>query len=184
MKKKGILALLVLNVAIMCLSTGCGVSHSSPEGVVKSLVKYSQKGNTKKVLNCYGMNDKQADENTKEEIQAVAAYYEAMKSQDIRIESCDIIEKYDDYDYVYVFYKVELSKNKEYPRVETYFVNKNGKKYNVIPTKDITSEMSSQAESAYQAFMDSDAYKQYLKDYDTFVLKNPNFEEELVLKLN
>lgn len=182
MKKLRIIALLMICFAVMYIFSGCGVNHDSPEGIVKSLVKYSEKGKDKKILDCYGL-DKDADEATKTEVASTIEYFQAMKSDGITLVACDTIEDFGDYAYVYISYLVDLKKDKAYPRIETYLVKRQDKDYCVIPTKDITTEMSEAAMNAYATFMASDAYKQYQNSYDEFILKNPNFEEELAIKL-
>ena len=77
---------MTLCLAAMFLFSGCGVKHGSPEGVVKSLVKYSEKGKEKKVLNCYG-TDKNTDEEIKKEAENMIAYYDAMKYKGITLVS-------------------------------------------------------------------------------------------------
>ena len=182
MKKFRVLSLLTLCLAAMFLFAGCGVKHSSPEGVVKSLVKYSEKGKEKKVLNCYGA-DKNADKEIKKEAENMIAYYKAMKSKGITLKGCDVIQDYKTYSLVYISYEVKLKKDKAYPKIETYLVKKDKKKYYVMPAKEITSEMSREAANAYKIFMSTDAYDEYQKDHDAFLLKNPTFEEELAMKL-
>ena len=182
MKKFKVLSLLMLCLAAMFLLAGCGVKHGSPEGVVKSLVKYSEKGKEKKVLNCYGV-EKNADKEIEKEAENMIAYYKAMKSKGIKLVSCDVIEDYETYSLVYISYEVKLKKDKAYPKVETYLVKKDKKKYDVMPAKEITSEMSQEAADAYKTFMTTDVYKEYQKSHEAFLLKNPSFEEELAMKL-
>ena len=182
MKKFRVLSLLTLCLAAMFLLAGCGVKHSSPESVVKSLVKYSEKGKEKKVLNCYGA-DKNADKEIKKEAENMIAYYRAMKSKRVKLVGCDIIQDYQTYSLVYISYEVKLRGDKAYPKMETYLVKKDKKKYYVMPAKEITAEMSQEAAAAYKTFMTMDAYKEYQKSHDAFLLKNPSFEEELAMKL-
>ena len=78
---------------------------------------------------------------------------------------------------------MKLKKDKAYPKVETYLVKKDKKKYDVMPAKEITSEMSQEAADAYKTFMTTDVYKEYQKSHEAFLLKNPSFEEELAMKL-
>lgn len=182
MKKFRVLSLLTLCLAAMFLFAGCGVKHGSPEGVVKSLVKYSEKGKEKKVLNCYGA-DKNADKEIKKEAENMIAYYKAMKSKGVTLKGCDVIQDYKTYSLVYISYEVKLKKDKAYPKIETYLVKKDKKKYYVMPAKEITSEMSQEAADAYKIFMSTDAYDEYQKAHDAFLLKNPSFEEELAMKL-
>lgn len=182
MKKFRALSLLTLCLAVMFSFAGCGVKHGSPEGVVKSLVKYSEKGQEKKVLDCYG-TDKNADKEIKQEAENMIAYYDAMKSRGITLVSCDIIQDYKTYCLVYISYEVKLRKDKSYPKIETYLVKKDKKKYYVMPAKEITSEMSQAASAAYKTFMTTDVYKEYRKSHEAFKLKSPSFEEELAMKL-
>lgn len=182
MKRKRFAAILMgCLMVVVCLS-GCGVSHGSPEGIVKSLVTYYEKGNEKKVRDCFGVK-KDEDKETEKQIASTIAYFEAMKSKGITLVSCDLIEDYKDYAYVYISYIVEINKNKAYPKIDTYMVRSNEGEYYVIPTKDVTEEMSQNAKTAYASFMTTEPYKEYLKSYETFLIKNPNFEEELTQKL-
>lgn len=182
MKRTRLIVMLMVCLAAAACLSGCGVSHGSPEGVVKSLVTYYEKGNEKKVLDCYGLA-KDADKKTEEQIASTIAYFEAMKSKGITLVGCDLIEEYKGYSYVYISYIVEISKNKSYPKMETYMVKEDGGKHYVIPTKDITEAMSQEAKTAYATFMTTEPYKEYVKSYETFLIKNPNFEEELTQKL-
>lgn len=183
MKKCRITILLLMCLAAALLMSGCGVSHKSPEGVVKSLVKYAEKGSAGKMEECYGMG-KEADKATSAQIESMIKYFKAMKSEGITLVECDVIQDYKSYVYVYISYTVDLAKDKSYPKLDTYLVNKKDNKNYVIPAKDITTEMSKAAETAYTTFMTTDPYKEYKKSYDAFILKSPNFEEEISLKLN
>ena len=180
MKAMRKVTLLLLCLLMTGALTACGGGHGSPKGIVKSLVKYSVAGKESKIEDCYS----QVDDLTKQEIASTTQYYEAMKADGMEVTSCDIIQDYGDYSYVYITFGVKLSKDKSYPRVETYFVKKDNKKYYILPSSQITTQMNQQAISAYEEFQNSDAYKQYQKDYETFLLKSPNFESELALKLN
>lgn len=183
MKKFRTTVLLFMCLAAAMLLSGCGVSHKSPEGVVKSLVKYAEKGNTGKVEECYGVEGK-ADKETSDQVETMIKYFGAMKSKGIKLVECDVIQDYTNYAYVYISYEVELGKDKAYPKLDTYLVNKKDNKYYVIPARDITTDMSKAAGTAYTTFMTKDPYKDYKKSYDAFILKSPNFEEELSQKLN
>jgi hypothetical protein len=44
--------------------------------------------------------------------------------------------------------------------------------------------MSSAAAEAYAKFMETDLYKDYAKEYDTFIRKNPGYEDKIAGKLN
>ena len=43
--------------------------------------------------------------------------------------------------------------------------------------------MNQQAADDYAKFMTTDAYKNYAKDYDTFIKKNPGYEEKIAGKI-
>lgn len=51
-------------------------------------------------------------------------------------------------------------------------VGKKEKDYNILPPSKITDDMRTQAASDYVKFMTTDTYKQYTKDYDTFIKKS------------
>ena len=56
--KKGVRLLLVC-LMFMVVASGCGVSHKSPEGVVKSLIKAYDKGKEKQSWNAMELMEKQ-----------------------------------------------------------------------------------------------------------------------------
>lgn len=183
MRKAHKILTFVLCMAVVLSMGGCGVSHSSPEGVLQSLIEYSQKGKTKKIQDCYGIK-KDIDDVTKAEIESKEKYFEAMDAKGITVVSSGVIKEYKTYSYAYIAYNVELGKDKEYPRIETYYVKKIDGDYNVVPTKGISAKMSEAAETQYRAFMLTEPYTQYQKSYETFLRKNPSFEEELATKLS
>ena len=43
----------------------------------------------------------------------------------------------------------------------------------------ITDDMKTQAATAYVQFMKTDAYKTYTKAYETFIKKNPGYEDKI-----
>ena len=67
---------------------------------------------------------------------------------------------------------------KEYPCVETYMVGKQDKTYYIMAPSQITDDMKTQAATAYVQFMKTDAYKTYTKAYETFIKKNPGYEDK------
>lgn len=85
---------------------------------------------------------------------------------------------------MYIIYHMVLENKQEYPCISTYMVQKEDKKYYVLPPAKITDEMSKTAASEYAKFMTTDAYKTYTKDYETFIKKNPGYEEKIAGKLS
>lgn len=169
--------------AVLCLS-GCGVSHRSPEGVVKSLIKAYGKGSIKQAAECYGTSKKEMGEGLQKEIEAVLRYLDAHKQKKIRILECGKISQDKDAAYVYITYNLVLEDGQEYPCIGTYMTSKgDGKKYNIIEPSEITEDLSTWAARDYVQFMTSDAYKEYRRTYDTFVKKNPGYEDKITERL-
>ena len=146
----GVLVLLTLCVA------GCGgVSHKSPEKVTEELIQSYTDGKEKKVKECYNQAD-----NTEADLQAEITA--TLK-----------------YSYVYITYNLILEDDQEYPCVETYMVGKQDKTYYIMAPSQITDDMKTQAATAYVQFMKTDAYKTYTKAYETFIKKNPGYEDKI-----
>lgn len=181
MKRTKIFTIVFCLAAIFMLS-GCGVNHKSPEGVVKSLVTYYEKGKEEKIKDCYGIEG-EGDKDTLEEIRSTVEYFKAHGAKGVEFKECEIIQEYKTFAYVYVSYGLELAKDKAYPCLNTYMVRKKDKKYYILPTKEITEELSQQAKKAYTEFMKTDPYKDYQKSYEDFIKKNPNYENKLRSKL-
>ena len=146
----GVLVLLTLCVA------GCGgVSHKSPEKVTEELIQSYTDGKEKKVKECYNQAD-----NTE-------------------VQDCEILSENDKYSYVYITYNLILEDDQEYPCVGTYMVGKQDKTYYIMAPSQITDDMKTQAATAYVQFMKTDAYKTYTKAYETFIKKNPGYEDKI-----
>ena len=62
-------------------------------------------------------------------------------------------------------------------------VQKDGRKYYVLPPSMVTTDMSKEAAADYAKFMTTDSYKNYTKEYDAFIMKNPGYEELIAGKL-
>lgn len=182
MRKKAGWKAICIAVVLAFSVTGCGVNHKSPEGVVKSLLNAYDEGKEANIADCYGEKE-DTDKDLKAEIQATIKYFEAHKPKSIKVEKCDIIKEYKTYDFVYVTYKMILEKEKEYPCMNTFIVEKKNKKYYVLSAKEITEDMQKNTTTAYAEFMKSDTYKNYLKEYETFIKKNPGYEEKIAAKL-
>ena len=148
----GVLVLLTLCVA------GCGgVSHKSPEKVTEELIQSYTDGKEKKVKECYNQAD-----NTEADLQAEI-----------------ILSENDKYSYVYITYNLILEDDQEYPCVGTYMVGKQDKTYYIMAPSQITDDMKTQAATAYVRFMKTDTYKTYTKAYETFIKKNPGYEDKI-----
>lgn len=172
-----IVALLVLGM------TGCGgVSHGTATGVVKSLIEAYSEGKEKVVKDCYGKKDN-ADVTLQNEIEATIKYMQAHGTKKIKIVDTGTLSGNDSYTYVYITYNLVLEDEQEYPCVATYMVSKVDRKYYIVPATEVTAEMSAKAIEDYQEFMTMDAYKEYRRAYDTFVKKNPGYEDKLAGKL-
>ena len=179
--KKGIRLLLVCCVLMFAVS-GCGVSHKSPEGVVKSLIKAYDKGKDKNILDCYGIK-KKADKTTQAEIEGTKKYFKAHDPKSIEVIKCDAIKEYNKYAVVYVYYELNLGNKKAYPCMSTYITSKKDGKYYILPSDQVDEEISIQSASDYAAFMKTDVYKEYTKAYEVFIKKNPGYEDKITSKL-
>ncbi len=179
MKKSRTVILLTVILSAVFLLAGCGVSHNSPEGVVQSLIKAYDKGNIKRVLNCYDLSDGE-DPVFQEEAEEVISYFDMMGSKGVSLEDCNVIQEYEDYDYIYIYYLINLKGGSSYPKMSTFFVSTADKNYYIMSAGSITSEMGEQASSAYADFMTSQVYLDYEAAYLSFIQENPGFEESLV----
>ena len=178
----GAAVLIVLAIILIFAFRGCGVSHKTPEKVVRSLVESYVKGSERKIRNCYGV--KKADDNLQNEISATIKYFQAHSPKKVEINDCNIIYEDGDYTYVYITYSLVLENDQSYPCISTYMTQKIDNKYNVLPPSEITEELSMQAAEEYASFMQTDAYKDYVTAYETFTKKNPGYEEKIASKLS
>ena len=158
----GVLVLLTLCVA------GCGgVSHKSPEKVTEELIQSYVDGKESKVKDCYNQKD-----NT-----------EAHNPKKVSVQNCEILSENDKYAYVYITYNLVLEDDQEYPCVGTYMVGKQDKTYYIMAPSQITDDMRTQAATEYAKFMKTDSYKTYTKAYETFIKKNPGYEDKISEKI-
>ena len=173
----GVLVFLTLRVA------GCGgVSHKSPEKVTEELIQFYVDGKENKVKDCYNQKDNtEADLQT--EITATLKYFEAHNPKKVSIQDCQVLSQNDNYTYVYITYNLILEDDQEYPCVGTYMVGKQDKTYYIMSSSQITDDMRTQAATDYANFMKTDAYKTYTKAYDTFIKKNPGYEDKISEKI-
>lgn len=175
-------AAIVLVILLFSLLSGCGVRHSSPRGVVHSLLEAYAKGNERRVRDCYGQK-KEASESLQAEIDSMLAYLEAHNTKDIHIQETDVLWENDTYTCEYVLYVLELDSGQEYPCLGIYVTENKSGKYYILPPADITQTISSRTAEAYTKFMTTDIYKDYAKAYNTFVKKNPGYEEKIAARL-
>lgn len=178
----GVSVLAVLLLVIFGLK-GCGVSHKSPEGVVKSLIKSYADGNENRIKDCYGAK-KDTEKALQQEIDATIKYFKAHNTKKVEIQECDILSESEKYTYVYVNYGLVLENEQVYPCISTYMTSKQDGKYYVLPPSKVTDDMRQQAAGDYAKFMTTNTYKNYVKEYETFIKKNPGYEDKIAGKLN
>lgn len=162
---------------------GCGVNHKSPEGVVKELIQAYGKGKESKVKDCYGVK-KDTGKELQAQIDATIKYFQAHNTKEVVIDSCDVLSENKNYTYVYIIYKMQLENGQEYPCISTYMTVKKDKKYYVMSPSEVTEDMSKQAATDYAKFMTTNEYKKYTTDYETFIKKNPGYEEKIAGKVS
>ena len=178
----GAVALIVLIIIIVFAAKGCGVSHKTPERVVRTLIEAYTSGNESKVKKCYGVS--KADDSLQQEMDATVKYFSAFDAEKTEITQCDKIYQNGKNTYIYITYNLVLKNGQKYPCITTYMVQKkdNGKYYVLTPS-EITDDLSKQAAEKYAEFMNTQVYKDYTTDYDKFIKKNPGYEEKLAAKL-
>lgn len=174
----------MIMISILLLG-GCGtkVSHKSPESAVKSLISAYQNQDEKAVKKCFGVNpDKKCAKEIKKEIDYNMNYFKAHEAKKVEFKKAKSLGKFDKYELVYVWYDYKVKKQKEtleVPAMSFYYVKQKDKKYYVVPAKDVNEEMSENSRKQYSKFMKDDAYKDYDKAYQTFIRKNPKYENSL-----
>ena len=175
--------LVVLLIVIIFAVKSCGVSHKTPERVVKALIESYESGNEKKVKKCYGVD--KVDDNFQAEIDATIKYFAAHSPQKIQINKCDKISQDGNYAYIYITYDLVLKNGQSYPCISTYMTQKKDDgKYYILAPSEITNDINKQAAEKYALFMKTDAYQEYTVAYDKFIKKNPGYEEKIASKLS
>ncbi len=174
---------LIVFLALIFGLRSCGVSHKSPEGVARSLIKAYANGNQKKIKDCYGAK-KDTEESLQKEIDATIRYFDAHNLKDVEIKECDVLSENDKYTYVYVTYDMQLENSQSYPCINTYMTDKEDGRYYILPSSKVTDDMRKQAASDYAKFMTTNTYKNYVKEYETFTKKNPGYEDKIAGKLS
>ncbi|MGN8632592.1 hypothetical protein ACTNEW_13640 [Blautia sp. HCP3S3_G3] len=174
---------LIVFLALIFGLRSCGVSHKSPEGVARSLIKAYANGNQKKIKDCYGAK-KDTEESLQKEIDATIRYFDAHNLKDVEIKECDVLSENDKYTYVYVTYDMQLENSQSYPCINTYMTDKEDGRYYILSSSKVTDDMRKQAASDYAKFMTTNTYKNYVKEYETFTKKNPGYEDKIAGKLS
>ena len=136
-----------------------------------------------RVKECYNQKDS-TEETLQAEITATLNYFQAHSAKSLKMGSCEILSEKENYTYVYITYNLVLDDDQEYPCVGTYMVGKQDKDYYILAPSQITDDMRTQAASDYAKFMATDTYKEYTKAYDTFIKKNPGYEEKIAGKVS
>ena len=175
-------AVLLIVIGVIVGVRSFGASHRTAENVVKELVKASVDGNSGSMKDAYGING-EVMVDMQEAFDATAAYYKAHNVKKTEIKTSGTLFEDGDYTYVYVLYNLLLDNDQEYPCIATYITqNVDGKYYVLTPAK-VTEDLSAKATQSYQKFMTTDTYKNYTREYDTFIKKNPGYEEKIAAKL-
>ena len=174
--------LLLIIIVIIVGVRSLGSSHKSAANVAKALIQASIDGNISKMKDAYGISgDAMID--MQESLDAAIAYYEAHDVKKVNIKSTGTLFEEGDFTYLYVLYNLVLENDQEYPCIGTYIMQNVEGKYYVLPPSKVTEELSQKATDAYQKFMTTDTYKNYNREYDTFIKKNPGYEEKIAAKL-
>ena len=97
----GAVALIVLIIIIVFAAKGCGVSHKTPERVVRTLIESYTGGNESKVKKCYGVS--KADDALQQEMDATVKYFSAFEAEKTEITQCDKIYQNGNYTYIDVY---------------------------------------------------------------------------------
>lgn len=173
----------LLVVVLVCGIKSCGVNHKSPEKVIRELIGAYAKGDRDKVIDCYGVKKSAVEESLQKEIDATMKYFQVHNAEKITVEDCGVLFTDKAYSYVYVVYHMQLGENQIYPGIGTYMTESRDEKYYILPASQVTADMTEKAASKYAEFMNTEPYKNYTRSYDTFVKKNPGYEEKIAGKL-
>lgn len=182
MKKKTEILLLAL---MLMLAAGCGtkVNHKSPEAVAESLVNAYHEQDERAVKKCFGLDPgKDCKQEIQKEIDYNLTFFKAHDAVGIKIKEAKSLGTFDKKELVYVRYNYEIKGRKEKqeaPALGFYFLEKRGRKYYVVPAIDVTPDMSKISKKEFSEFSKTRIYKEYDKQYQNFIRKNPKYENEL-----
>ena len=175
----GVLLIIIL---VIVGTRSCSNSHKSSENVVKELITAFVNGDEKKMKDSYGISgDVTVD--VQEELDAAGAYYKAHNAKKMEVTSTGTLFSEGKYTYVYIVYDLILENDERYPCIGTYIVENLEDKYYVLTPSKVTEDLSEKATEAYRKFMTTETYKQYTIDYETFIKKNPGYEDKIASKL-
>ncbi len=174
--------ILIAVVVLVFVLKGCLKNRNSAEGVAERLIEESVGGNTGKMAACYGISG-EPDAALASEMEAAVKYYAAHNAKKVSVVKSDILFEDDTTAYVYVRYNLVLEDDQEYPCLRTFMTQKTDKKWTVMETSAVTDSMKNMAQDAFDKFTTSDTYKEFNKDYETFLKKNPGYEERIATKL-
>lgn len=179
--KKGVLLMLTASIMIILMgSCSNGVKNKSPEDVVRSLILSYQDQDTQVVKECYGIEEEEVQEDVQKEMDYNMRLFKAYQADKIKFEKSDSLGESGESQLIYVWFTYETEETeKKCPVLSFYYVNKNGKRYYVVPAKDVTEEMSTYSRNAYEKFMNTSTYKNYQEDLKKFQEENPSYKEEL-----
>ena len=104
--------LVILLIAIIFAVRSCGISHKTPERVVKALIESYESGNENKIKKCYGVT--KADDNLQAEIDANIKYFAAHSPEKIQINKCDKIYQDGNYAFIYITYDMNKQAAEKY----------------------------------------------------------------------
>lgn len=181
--KKGIIIGIVMMFILLMGGCGTKVRYKSPEAVVKSLISAYQNQDQKAVKKCFGLDpDKKCAKEIKKEIDYNMNYFKAHEAEKVEFKKAKSLGKFEKKELVYVWYDYKVKKQKEtleVPAMSFYYVKQKDKKYYVVPAKDVNEKMSENSRKKYSEFMKGDVYQEYDKAYQTFIRKNPKYENSL-----
>ena len=179
--KKGVLLMLTASIMIILMgSCSNGVKNKSPEDAVRSLIPSYQDQDTQAVKECYGIEEEEVQEDVQKEMDYNMRLFKAYQADKIKFEKSDSLGESGESRLIYVWFTYETEETeKKCPVLSFYYVNKNGKRYYVVPAKDVTEEMSTYSRNAYEKFMNTSTYKNYQEDLKKFQEENPSYKEEL-----
>lgn len=179
--KKGVLLMLTASIMIILMgSCSNGVKNKSPEDAVRSLILSYQDQDTQAVKECYGIEEEEVQEDVQKEMDYNMRLFKAYQADKIKFEKSDSLGESGESRLIYVWFTYETEETeKKCPVLSFYYVNKNGKRYHVVPAKDVTEEMSTYSRNAYEKFMNTSTYKNYQEDLKKFQEENPSYKEEL-----
>ena len=174
--------ILLAAVLLILFLRGCGLSHRSPEHIVEALVKAGIRGDEKAMKDCYGVRTEGPAE-LQEEVKARIQYYKAHNADRLSIRECGRLFEEEDNVCIYVIYDLRLEDGQDYPCCETFMTQKREGSFYVLTPEQVTEDMQDTSSVHYEAFMDTEAYRSYAKEYDTFIRKNPGYEDKIAGKL-